>query len=80
MALTPKPKMAEKSLAAQPRRGGLSQPWATPRVEGTAVWASSPERACYESPPSVPGWARPFRAQALKGMVPVDPGQIRSPL
>jgi len=26
--------MTERSSAAQPRRGGLSQPWATPRVQG----------------------------------------------
>ena len=74
MALQPKPKMTEKTLAAQARRGGLSQPWATPRVQGTARWASSPEGARHESHPSVPDrLARPFRAQALRWMVPVGP-------
>ncbi len=39
LALTPKPKMNERSLAAQLRRGGLSKLWATPRGQQMSVWA-----------------------------------------
>jgi len=48
MALSPKPRMTEKNLAAEPRRGSLSQSVGrrtTSRVQGTVVWASRPERA-----------------------------------
>lgn len=47
MALTPEPKMTEKSFGAHPPKGGLSQSVSgrtTPGVEGTAGWASSPAR------------------------------------
>lgn len=50
MALFPKPKMTEKSLAAQARRSALAQSgrtWTTSRVQWTTVWGSSPERAGY---------------------------------
>jgi len=69
MALPPKPKMTEKSLAAQPRRGGLSQPVSrrtTPRGQRISVWGFGPEGARYESHPSVPDrLARPFKGWNL---------------
>ncbi len=79
MALTPKPKMAEKSLAAQPRRGGLSQPWATPRVEGTAVWASSPERACSNRPLLSPDGPAPSGLRRSKGWCRLTPARLGRP-
>ena len=67
MSLIQKPEMTEKNFAAQPRRGVLSQPWATPRAQGTAVWAASPERARYDFHPPIPSrFARPFRAGTWK--------------
>jgi len=67
MSLVEKLKISEHALAAQPRRGGPSQPWATPRVQGTAVWASSPEGARYDFHLPAPcRLARPFRAGATK--------------
>ena len=67
MSLIQKPEMTEKNFAAQPRRGVLSQPWATPRVQGTTVWGASPERARYDfHPPIAFRWARPFRAGTWK--------------
>ncbi len=59
MALSPEPKMTEKSSAARPRGGGLLQPWPTLRVQGTAVWESSPERSPYESYASFPDQLTP---------------------
>ena len=66
MSLVEKLKISEHALAAQPRRGGPSQPWATPRVQGSAVWASSPEGARYDLHLPVPcRLARPFGAPLL---------------
>src|ERR1019366_10571214 len=65
MSRVEKLEISEPTLAAQPRRSGPAQPWATPRVQGTAVWASSPERARRDFQLPLP-WrlARPFRAGA----------------
>ena len=67
MSLAEELEISEQILAAQPRRGGPSQPWATPRVQGTAVWTSSPEGARYDLHLPVPcRLARPFRAGAAE--------------
>ena len=79
MALSPKWKMTEKILATRPRKGSLLQPWATPRVQRTAVWGSSPERARYESYSSFPDRLALRGRNIGMGAASNCGGELRSP-